>query len=885
MVRGLVGLERALVLAEGREHLAEQVLQAVLLAALALAALLGQHLGEGLGPLPLLGAGVFGDERHGRVLVVAVGLEGQLVGLHREVVLAEHLVAQLAELDEQLGPRARRLGVHLLLIEVAGGAIPVGRVDGDDPQRGEGREVGRIEIQRHLVALLRLHAVAELLVELLADAEVHLDALLAVGREVGDARHVLDGLGRIVLLLVELGEGLERGDEGVVEVDDVEVGVDRAIEILHLVRVDLGRLAPELDLLLAIVRGVDVPIEGVDEIVPLTEAPVAALEGLQGLLVRHVDLDHLLQADGGEIRLEELLLLDLGDLQEHVDALALGGDHVELHLEDAHEVGPLRGLGVDALQAAHREQALRVELEHLAVDLAGLLGLEQGRLVEAAGAELDGGDRLGIGERFRLAAEDLHEVRRLVAIAVDALQRLEGGEVELIHVEGALVEAEALIDLAHALLEHLAHLGEHLLAIDVGDGDVEGALERLALLLPGAGLLEEARHLPEHGDVVRVERQDLLVVRLRVLGVAEVLRVPLGEAQAERDLLERIGLLLEPGVDLLHQLGPAVGRLRHPLEVADDVHVGEVHLEGRDEGVEGLLAILELLLEDLGHLAEDGGLLLDLLARLQAGEVELDQRLAALRRAVQLFEGEEGAIVRRIDLEDLLVGGRALVLLADLVLPDLGDLEVLADALRGVLVGLGAAHLDVDHLGPALLGAEEVLERGHGLEVARVDLEQLPPGVDGVVGLVERRLVDRAELAVERDEVLGRQHGGGAVHRLVEGGDDLLRIVAPAQDLRDRVERVDVAVLDVEHAVVVVERGVVAAELLHEELGAAEEDLHPGHVVGGDVVVPLEDLAELGPLAEALVEIGEGGEGLLSPRRAARGPASRSRSRRGRRRG
>jgi hypothetical protein len=50
-------------------------------------------------------------------------------------------------------------------------------------------------------------------------------------------------------------------------------------------------------------------------------------------------------------------------------------------------------------------------------------------------------------------------------------------------------------------------------------------------------LLEEARHLAEHRDVVRVEREDLLVVRLRVVGVAEVLRVPLGEAQAQRDLL------------------------------------------------------------------------------------------------------------------------------------------------------------------------------------------------------------------------------------------------------------------------------------------------------------------------------------------------------------
>ena len=108
-----------------------------------------------------------------------------------------------------------------------------------------------------------------------------------------------------------------------------------------------------------------------------------------------------------------------------------------------------------------------------------------------------------------------------------------------------------------------------------------------------------------------------------------------------------------------------------------------------------------------------------------------------LRGAVQLLEGEEGVVVRRLDREDLLVRGRGAVLVADLVLPDRGDLEVLADLLGRVLVGLGPLHLDVDDLGPALLGAEQALERGHGLEVAGVDLEQLPPGVDGVVRLVE----------------------------------------------------------------------------------------------------------------------------------------------------
>ena len=125
-------------------------------------------------------------------------------------MIAEHLVAKLAELHEQLGALPRRRRVALLLIEVARGLVVVGRVDRDLPQRRERRQVRRIEIERHLVALLRGDAIAELLVERLADAVERLDALLRVLRQLGDARHVVDRLRRVVELVVELRERLER---------------------------------------------------------------------------------------------------------------------------------------------------------------------------------------------------------------------------------------------------------------------------------------------------------------------------------------------------------------------------------------------------------------------------------------------------------------------------------------------------------------------------------------------------------------------------------------------------------------------------------------------------------------------------------------------------
>ena len=76
------------------------------------------------------------------------------------------------------------------------------------------------------------------------------------------------------------------------------------------------------------------PLVGVDELEPLAELPVAALEGEVRLFVVRIDLEHLLEPLRRDVRLEEVLLLDARELHEDVDALALGGHDVELALED-----------------------------------------------------------------------------------------------------------------------------------------------------------------------------------------------------------------------------------------------------------------------------------------------------------------------------------------------------------------------------------------------------------------------------------------------------------------------------------------------------------------------------------------------------------------------
>ncbi len=75
-------------------------------------------------------------------------------------MIAEHLVAKLAELDEEPGLCRGRRGVALLLVEVPRRLVVVGRIHRDDAKRLQGRQMRRIEVEGHLVAVLCRGAIA-----------------------------------------------------------------------------------------------------------------------------------------------------------------------------------------------------------------------------------------------------------------------------------------------------------------------------------------------------------------------------------------------------------------------------------------------------------------------------------------------------------------------------------------------------------------------------------------------------------------------------------------------------------------------------------------------------------------------------------------------------
>ncbi len=85
---------------------------------------------------------------------------------------------------------------------------------------------------------------------------------------------------------------------------------------------------------------------------------------------------------------------------------------------------------------------------------------------------------------------------------------------------------------------------------------------------------------------------------------------------------------------------------------------------------------------------------------------------------MQLLERHVGPVVLRIDLEDPARTRSCPVSIVDLPVPDVRDLEQLADLLLGLRQGLGALHLDVDDVRPLLLVAVDGLEGVHRLEIA-----------------------------------------------------------------------------------------------------------------------------------------------------------------------
>src|ERR1700722_19508075 len=93
-------------------------------------------------------------------------------------------------------------------------------------------------------------------------------------------------------------------------------------------------------------------------------------------------------------------------------------------------------------------------------------------------------------------------------------------------------------------------------------------------------------------------------------------------------------------------------------------------------------------------------------------------------------------------------------------------------------------------------------------------------------------------------------------------GDELVRIPLTTTDVGDRTQCGEISVVDVEDAIPILRRLIVATELVARDAGAARDDVHAFVVVRRDVDLALEDVHELGPRLPRLVEVRHRGESL-----------------------
>ena len=123
-----------------------------------------------------------------------------------------------------------------------------------------------------------------------------------------------------------------------------------------------------------------------------------------------------------------------------------------------------------------------------------------------------------------------------------------------------------------------------------------------------------------------------------------------------------------------------------------------------------LLATVEFLLVHPGSRAQELDALAAVLRGFDAGDVEVDQLVPALRLLVQRLQLGERVFVHGLDIEDATERACSTVLVPDFAFPELGDRDELADLLLRLGKRLRPLLHDVDRVFPFVLITMNELE-------------------------------------------------------------------------------------------------------------------------------------------------------------------------------
>ena len=847
-----------------------------------------------------------------RALVGRLDHQRAGVGRERAVELLQLPLVDVSDLVQELdlpGGVRRLADHHLVHVDELLGLrelAVVGREDlgrehrlvvavDDTVQRRDRRRVVRRVREGVAVGLDRAHDVGELVLVERADPVPQGGLLVALGRDLDGPLEDPELVGPALRLTVEPIERLDGVVVGGLEVEDRAVGLDRLLDVLELLVVDLPELVQPVATVLRDLRELRLAPVDVLELLPRLGLREELGEGVERSGVGVVeDQDLLVQGDrAGEIlhrsltglsRVEEERL-PIGDLRHH---LRLADDRLDervevgvLEVEADQRVDRLEVAGVDAEDPLVARSRLGGVLEDDLVDLGDLHEQPDDQVVVD-----DVGDRLVV-ERdearvvAHLARDVLEALLRPLVARIDlegAAERLEGLHLlvaaDLVELGDPLEQADLLLHVARVRDHDLVALNQALPVVGVAVEGLEGLGDRELLLLVGQEGLERR----ERRRVRGIEGQDAVVGLDRLSRLIELGQAEIAETQVELDLLGRIRRQGELALEVLSQLDPRAPREVEAVQRDDRLEVLE--LVGQDLVVGGdrLLLLAEHLVLQVRDAEPE---LLPL--RPVAGQGDLaaehaEQLAPVLVAAVELLQGRERLDVVRVDVE--------------------GTLEVL-DRLRGVPEAL-VVEVRQPHQEGALQVAREVppdrlLEERREVGEAALELRELLEL--GLSGLVPRVLPEGPAVGVERGggvadvvgedrsdqdqqlDALGDAGGGGdlnleglhhprPVHKTLvdreqDPGDDRLQGVGLEVAL-EALASLFVGGIDGEDLPEELDgvggRGQLV--LLDDAEAEQERGADVGLIPARDRELPPQDVRQLDPLALAEVEAIEGRQGV-----------------------
>ncbi len=324
-------------------------------------------------------------------------------------------------------------------------------------------------------------------------------------------------------------------------------------------------------------------------------------------------------------------------------------------------------------------------------------------------------------------------------------------------------------------------------------------------------------------------------------------RAPVAEAPAvePRRARQQIGAARDVGgvavegqllIDV-DQLGEALEQRGQPLDLGERVGVAGLHGQHLAPGRQRRRARLQLVLLQIGDARQHRGRLAPL-QRLALDLEHGDQARPGAARLVERLEDARDAQPLVGDAEQLLEQPPRALVPGHAAHDRLDQVERAVDVVEARRAQLGAAVGDVGDLGgrreaaaraeqlleiaPALARGVVAFERAVGAQVGRVDPQHPLVATDGVVGIVEQRLVDLRHLR-QQVEALGR-----LLDQVLARVDERAQIgpaLALAEDPHQRLERALVQRLDGQDLGVDLLRVAGAAQALLVQLGDLREQV------------------------------------------------------------